>query len=200
MRSYFHIWIWTSNRIDLISSVFLKNSQFHHLNFQKKKIVSQRCTLVGRLTCVAHSYRSRLLELVCPLESVRHKHDAEWAACANVHVSSAHHLYGMLWVHHMSFEIRAMWFRFLIFILWYLLRLNFNFELVYGVGKLSMSSSCLGENRIPKLVLKAILWRDKIPILSDPLRKDYGVIRKEKKEVIIKVIKTQREKNTVSRN
>ena len=42
MCNFFQIWIWTSNRIDLISSVFLKYLQLCHCNFQKKKLFHLR--------------------------------------------------------------------------------------------------------------------------------------------------------------
>ena len=108
-----------------------------------------------------------------PMSCVSH---AEPRPCQRVHWCGRH-----AW-RTMCAKIRATWLCFLAFICWYLLHLNFDFESIYDIGKLSTSSSHLGENRNPKLVSKAILWRDKILILFDPLRKDYGESRKKIRE------------------
>ena len=46
-RSFFWIWIWTSNKIDLINFMFLKYLQLCHCKIQKKNSVSWRCTLAA---------------------------------------------------------------------------------------------------------------------------------------------------------
>ena len=52
MCEFFHIWIWTSNEIDWINSMFLKKSQFCHLIFEKKKRFYMIAVHVSRLANV----------------------------------------------------------------------------------------------------------------------------------------------------
>ena len=146
MCSFFWIWIWTSNEIDLINSMFLKYLQLCHCNFQKKKF----CFMAAHVSTPWRTRQPRCGSHAGQLR-VPHELRAPRKPCALAgHVDVArHHV-----VHpdraNACFKKRALAIyskmHALTFFLWYLLCLNSDFELVSGVGKLSMSSLRLCKN------------------------------------------------------